>query len=30
MKSRQIVLEKIVESFERDKIYTEKEVNLII
>ncbi len=29
-KKKQIVLEKIVESFERDKTYTEKEVNLII
>lgn len=29
-KKRQIVLEKIVESFEKDKEYTEKEVNLII
>lgn len=29
-KKKQIVLEKIVESFERDRAYTEKEVNLII
>lgn len=29
-KKKQIILEKIVESFERDKDYTEKEVNLII
>ena len=29
-KKKQIVLEKIVESFERDRIYKEKEVNLII
>lgn len=29
-KKRQIVLEKIVESFEKDREYTEKEVNLII
>lgn len=29
-KKRQIVLEKIVENFEWNKIYTEKEVNLII
>lgn len=29
-KKKQIVLEKIVESFEWDRIYTEKEVNLII
>ena len=29
-KKKQIVLEKIVESFERDRTYTEKEVNLII
>lgn len=29
-KKRKIVLEKIAESFERNRIYTEKEVNLII
>lgn len=29
-KKKQIVLEKIVENFEKDKTYTEKEVNLII
>jgi hypothetical protein len=29
-KKRQIVLEKIVESFEKDREYTEREVNLII
>lgn len=29
-KKKQIVLEKIVKSFERDRTYTEKEVNLII
>ena len=29
-KKKQIVLEKIVESFDRDRTYTEKEVNLII
>ena len=29
-KKKQIVLEKIVESFEKDRTYTEKEVNLII
>ena len=29
-KKKQIILEKIVESFERDRTYTEKEVNLII
>ena len=29
-KKKQIVLEKIVESFERNRTYTEKEVNLII
>ena len=29
-KKRQIVLEKIVEAFEKDKEYTEKEINLII
>lgn len=29
-KKKQIVLEKIVESFEKDRIYPEKEVNLII
>jgi hypothetical protein len=29
-KKKQIILEKIVESFERDMDYTEKEVNLII
>ncbi len=29
-KKKQIILEKIVESFERDRDYTEKEVNLII
>lgn len=29
-KKRQIILEKIVESFEKDREYTEKEVNLII
>ncbi len=29
-KKKQIVLEKIIESFERDRTYTEKEVNLMI
>ena len=29
-KKKQIVLEKIIESFEWDRIYTEKEVNLRI
>jgi hypothetical protein len=29
-KKRQIVLEKIVEAFEKDREYTEKEINLII
>lgn len=29
-KKRQIVLEKVAESFEKDKFYTEKEVNLIL
>ena len=29
-KKKQIILEKIVEAFEKDKEYTEKEVNLII
>lgn len=29
-KKKQIVLEKIVESFEWDRVYTEKEINLII